>query len=397
MKTRQIGTLALMLVMLVMLAGCGLFLRPTQPMPGGYCAIAKYDHAPVNRCASPDRLQLAVVGDVLPGLDIQHYAYAHGFGAVWRAAAPLMTHADIAIANLEGQVAPGLDWMRQPQRNPGPVAGGRVHTGFPFYNYHPVLLDELKTLGVDVLTTANNHALDRGPAGTGETLDQIRRRGMGAVGSIPVGGKREFVLRRKTPWGDLAFIACTFGLNFQPDTEDQILLCYEDRTELLTLVHDEARRPGNAGVIVLPHWGKENSHLLHPAQERLARDLARAGAIAVIGTHPHQVQPWATFARGGGGEALVAYSTGNFLSSMASLRSETGAMAMIELCPAVGRSGLAVAQAGWIATRLVKTEAGVPRVAIAPRSQSGAARASIDLVERVAPGWSAQPEARCGD
>lgn len=63
-------------------------------------------------------------------------------------------------------------------------------------------------------------------------------------------------------------------------------------------------------IIVLMHWGRENSY--HPDETMLtiARHLAQLGVTLIIGYHPSMVQDHAYF-----GRTLVVFSLGNLLSS----------------------------------------------------------------------------------
>jgi poly-gamma-glutamate capsule biosynthesis protein CapA/YwtB (metallophosphatase superfamily) len=67
-------------------------------------------------------------------------------------------------------------------------------------------------------------------------------------------------------------------------------------------------------VIVTPHWGKEYRRRADRAQRKLAARLAEAGATAVIGSHPHVLQPGRRSWHADGRETLVVYSLGNFAS-----------------------------------------------------------------------------------
>ena len=358
------------------------------PGPAGLCRGAPiYEAPPLNPCAGPARLSLAFAGDVLLHDQLQAYGYQVGFHSIWSQAQPYLRSADIAVANLEGPVAPGLARGGARRPDPGPVMG-EVYTGYPAFNYHPVVLRDLAAAGVDLVTTANNHALDRGPRGVDLTLAEAARAGLGTVGSIAAGAPRGFVTRRATPAGTLAFVACSFGTNGIADPGRQVLLCYRDRAELLALVRREAADPGVAGVVVLPHWGSEYRSAPEAAQSALARELVAAGATAVVGTHPHAVQPFAALA-GPRGAAPVVYSTGNFVATQDFMPSKVGALALLELCPGPGGK-LVAARAGWIATQMTFTSRGY-WLDIAPRGAAGYAGQPEAWLRRVAPGFAAQP------
>ncbi|MGY6533929.1 MAG: CapA family protein [Pararhodobacter sp.] len=338
-----------------------------------------------NACAGSARVSMAVVGDVLLHRPLAWRGYARGFDTLWGNTQPWLRAADIAIANLEGPVAPGLarDGRRLP--DPGPVFDDVVYTEYPQFNYHPVLIDALRAAGIDLVTTANNHALDRGPAGLAATMDALDARGMAFTGTIRAGARRDFVRHVPSPLGAIAFVGCSYGTNGIPDPHAQVLLCHAQRGELLAAVRTEAARPGTAGVVVLPHWGQEYSHRPTAAQRALAGDLVAAGALAVIGTHPHVAQP-VEWQPGPAGQALVAYSTGNFLAGQAELPRASGLMIWAEICADPRRHGRAVlAGAGYLPTHLDLSGADPVLVMPGPDATGTGAQARA-LLARVAGG-----------
>ena len=359
--------------------------------PAGICtAEPAFEAAPLNACAGPTA-RLAIVGDVLLHVQLAELGYRIGFDNVWHQPAKYLRAADIAIANLEGPVAPGVTANGARVADPGSVVDGRVYTGYPRFNYHPAVLRDLKAAGVDLVTTANNHALDRGSVGVDLTLGEVAKSGLTAVGSVPRGGPGQFVQRRGSAAGTLSFIACTFSTNGHPDPHGQVLHCYRQRDKLLSLVRREASDPGVAGVIVLPHWGQEGQTRAATKERALARDLAAAGATAIVGTHPHAVQPFEAIPGQGGATALVAYSTGNFVAVMGVDPSRYEAMALVDVCR--GSSGRAVVhRAGWIAMEMKLTSRGY-WVDIAPRGAEGDAGKGAAFVRQISPGFSAQPAA----
>jgi poly-gamma-glutamate synthesis protein (capsule biosynthesis protein) len=61
-------------------------------------------------------------------------------------------------------------------------------------------------------------------------------------------------------------------------------------------------------VVVMPHWGKENTWVTTQHVFLLSQKMMNAGADLIIGSHPHRVQPVVNYKH-----ASVAYSMGNFL------------------------------------------------------------------------------------
>ena len=355
------------------------------------CRVQPVALPPLNACAGGDRISLAAVGDVMVHRPVQRRGYATGFGPMWAAAAPWFRAADIAIANLETAAAPGLRAVGRPHPDPGPVLDEVVYSGYPFFNVHPVMIDALLGAGVDVVTVANNHALDRGPAGLTATLDELDRRGMRHTGARRPGAPRDFALRLRTRLGTIALISCSYSTNGIPDPHRQVFMCFGDRAELLAAVAREASRPGGAGVIVLPHWGEEYQHQPSRAQRDLGRALIAAGAMAVIGHHPHVVQPWEVVP-GPMGNGLIAYSLGNFISSQRSLPRATGMLIRAEVCRTP--TGLALAGAGWVPLLTVVDRQGLI-LSAPPPGATGTGGQARALIERLVPGRDVSGQADC--
>ena len=64
-------------------------------------------------------------------------------------------------------------------------------------------------------------------------------------------------------------------------------------------------------VVVLPHWGRQYTHVAEPIQSRVGRRLIAAGAALVAGGHPHWVQGVEPYADG-----MIVHSLGNFVFDM---------------------------------------------------------------------------------
>ncbi|ROT98464.1 CapA family protein [Histidinibacterium lentulum] len=347
----------------------------------------------MNACAGGPRVSLAVVGDVLLHRGLQVQGYARGFGSVWDAAVPFLRSADIAIANLEGPTAPGILRSGGQRADPGPVFDDTVYSSYPMFNYHPRVIGDLKAAGVDLVTTANNHALDRHAIGADLTVAELRRAGMAFVGTAPSEGPRVFTAESRTPLGTIVWIACTYSTNGIQDRAGQVLSCYEERAALLALVAASSARPGVAGVIVLPHWGNEYQTRAAQTERALARDLVAAGAVAVIGTHPHVVQDWELLS-GRGIAAPVIYSTGNFVSGQVGLERQTGMLAWLTLCRGQA-APLAVERAGWVAMRMARTPEALQLIIADQAGVAEAALPSHRIIESRVPGRALMPRLEC--
>ena len=68
-------------------------------------------------------------------------------------------------------------------------------------------------------------------------------------------------------------------------------------------------------LIVSIHWGAEYKLVPAPEDRKLAQQMIDAGAFAVIGHHPHVLQPVEFLERSQGGKGLVVFSLGNLVSN----------------------------------------------------------------------------------
>ncbi len=148
-----------------------------------------------------------------------------------------------------------------------------------------------------------------------------------------------------------AFISCTYSTNGLPDRRGQVLHCYDNRAELLAQVRALRADRSNAAVIVMPHWGIEYQPRPAAQEVALAQDMAEAGATAIIGTHPHVVQPEAMLTTRDGRRVPIVYSLGNFVSNQIGLPRLATVIYLLGFTPA--RDGrLAATMTGWIPLRM---------------------------------------------
>ncbi len=343
---------------------------PRQPLPSGalpapaehVCPTPAGPMLTFTAAVRPEtEIVIAAVGDVLLHGRLQRQAFGHpdGFRSLWRGVEDLLGAADLTYANLEGPMAAGV------ARGGGivPVAAVErfdevVYTSYPMFNYSPRLGPALREAGVDVVSTANNHSLDRFAVGVDRTIAALEAAGLPFTGTRPTG-------RPDHPWyavteargARIAWLACSYGTNGMPDRHGQVLLCFDQRRTVLDTIADLSRRPGIDAVILTPHWGLEYVHRPGADQRSLAHEAIEAGAIAVIGSHPHVVQPWERHDTADGRQGFVIYSLGNFVSGQRELPRRTSVILLLGLARTPdGR--LAVAGARHIPIRV--TERGGP-------------------------------------
>jgi poly-gamma-glutamate synthesis protein (capsule biosynthesis protein) len=273
-------------------------------------------------CEPGERIVVAAVGDVLlhGALQTQATKATDRFVSLWRDVKGLMEQADLTYANLEGPTAAGVNSYGKAVTDPGFVFDGTVYTSYPMFNYHPFLIDDLLLTGVDVVSTANNHSLDRRSLGVDKTIGVLD-----AAGMLYSGTRASTAM--EAPWHTvtvvsgfrIAWLSCTYATNGIPDTKKQVLNCHAQASEIANMVSQLASDANIDAVIVTPHWGVEYSANPAAAEIKLAHKWLDAGAIAIVGSHPHVLQPWEKYVTADGRETLAIYSLGNFVSGQSQL------------------------------------------------------------------------------
>lgn len=284
-------------------------------------------------CNSSNKLAtLSFVGDILIHKALYQAVVSETkhFTQLWKKTEPLLQKADFSVANLEGPAALGIDQNGKDKGDIGFVYDGEVYSGTNFvFNYHPRILSDLKNSGFDLLTTANNHSLDRLGIGINKTIIAAKNTGIPTVGTkLSDSSDNDFYKISNIKNMNIAFIGCTEFINLS-NNEDQVLFCETDK--IIKIIKELSYRVDVDAVVVLPHWGVEYSNTPRDFQKEYARNYLEAGATAVIGSHPHVLQPWEKYITKNGRETLIIYSLGNFVAGQAGLEKQTGCIAYLGL------------------------------------------------------------------
>lgn len=173
----------------------------------------------------------------------------------------------------------------------------------------PKYVQILKDLGTDIVTVANNHALDFGQAAFRDTLETLKNADISFIG----GGCN--IEEASAP-----VIRTINGQTFAVFGATRVSPSYDwyatDSQPGLFQTYDPSRL--NAGiaeasltcdhVIVFVHWGIERNEFPEEYQRALARGYIEAGADLIVGCHPHVLQGFEYYQG-----VPIVYSLGNYL------------------------------------------------------------------------------------
>ncbi|PKG22411.1 CapA family protein [Niallia nealsonii] len=194
------------------------------------------------------------------------------------------------------------------------VAGTNIGlSGYPAFNSPHEIADALKEAGVDIVTTANNHALDRGPDGQMKSLAYLKKIKMPYVGTFTSAKDQQTIRIMEKNGIKVAFLSYTYGTNGIPIPNKQPYIV--NIIDKNNMKKELARAKKQADIIVMGiHWGNEYERFPNTEQKELAQFLVNEGANIIFGGHPHVLQHMEWLTNKQGKKALVVYSLGNFLS-----------------------------------------------------------------------------------
>ncbi|MGH9648651.1 MAG: CapA family protein, partial [Bryobacteraceae bacterium] len=292
---------------------------------------------PISRTAehpAPDPVvtHLVLGGDVMLSRHVARVAREKGDPAFpLRDLAPVLQAADIAFVNLE---------------SPFSDRGALVERGMIF-KAEPEMIAALELAGVDVVSTANNHARDQGSHGVEFTLDWLERHQIAVAGtgrSAEAAHAGVVIERNGVKFGFLAYTYDQSNGNHL-DIDDRVATM-----DAASMPIDVASMRKRADVVIVSmHAGSEYSALPNAQQKAFARAAIDAGALIVAGHHPHVTQPWERYHAG-----VIFYSLGNLVFDQVQ-RDDTQHGLLAE----VVFSGTTMARAGVIPVDIVRT---APRI-----------------------------------
>lgn len=172
----------------------------------------------------------------------------------------------------------------------------------------PSRVNILKEMGVDIVSLANNHALDYGPDALIDTFTTLDDAGIDYVGA------GENLDRAKAPIyyeiGDkkIAYLASSkviFAMDWYATDDRPGMVGTYDPAQLIESIEEASANSDY--VVVYVHWGVERNNYPEKYQKSYAKAYIDAGADIVIGCHPHVMQGLEIY-KG----KPIAYSLGNY-------------------------------------------------------------------------------------
>ncbi len=263
--------------------------------------------------AETSSVEIIMVGDILMHMRVENSGKnetgEYNFNPIFDHTRDIISSADVALVNEEV------------------IIGGEELgiTGYPTFNAPYAIGDALFNAGFDVVCHATNHSLDKGKKGLVNCLEfwrnnhpEIMVTGIYDNEADAAPEKLSIIERGGIKIAILNYTYGTNGINPPADMPYAVSMLNEERViTQLELAEEEADF-----TIVCPHWGTEYNLGISADQEKWAQIFREHGADAVIGTHPHVIEPLVFYDddlseitnNHGNGDMPVFYSLGNFVN-----------------------------------------------------------------------------------
>ena len=250
---------------------------------------------------------MAVTGDIMCHNTMYTDAYnsstgEYDFAYMFEDIKYYLQTADITIGNLETTFA-------------GKEIG---YSSYPTFNTPETLAKNLKKIGFDVLSTANNHCIDKGYTGIENTIKTLDNADISHTGTFTSKEAQETILIKNVKGVNIAFLSFTYGTNGIPIPKGKEYCVNLINKDLILKQLELAKEQNPDLICVSMHWGTEYQTTPNSTQKELADLLFENGADIILGNHPHVIQPMEkktiTLENGETKEGFIIYSLGNFMA-----------------------------------------------------------------------------------
>ncbi len=266
-----------------------------------------------------ETVSISYVGDLILLKDQVTYSYdnnlkKYNFDYMFEHVKKYFSDSDYSIGVFEGPIAD--EKLGYSTSNYGD--GNKLYLGFP-----REFADAVKNSGIDLVTTANNHLMDREKEGVYNTLDYLDEIRLEHVGSYKSALDKSKVKVIDVKGVKIAVLAYTMGSNYC--SKDYFM---EEEPNLTSLIvpknnkyfarvkesvkkdFERAKKTGADLIMVMPHMGTQFTHEANNFQELWNDIFASFGADIILGDHSHATQP-VLFKD----DTLIVNCPGNFANS----------------------------------------------------------------------------------
>lgn len=241
----------------------------------------------------------------------------YDFSAFFKETTDYYKKHDLAVANLEVTF--------------GGTESGK-YSGYPAFNCPDVLADNIKKSGLNLLLTTNNHSYDTGLFGLKRTVQVLKDRKIGFLGTKETENDPKFLVKdiNGIKIGMVSYSYETTGsdqsrkyLNGNIISKDANNLIntfsYQHINDFYIEAENVIKDMKNEGadfIVFYMHWGEEYQLSANTWQKSIAQKLSNLGVQMILGGHPHVIQPIDLIhSEDGQTDTICLYSMGNAVSN----------------------------------------------------------------------------------
>ncbi len=241
----------------------------------------------------------------------------YDFSGYFKELSPYFQKSDLAIGNLELTFG-------------GSSAGS--YRGYPSFNTPDQMADAIKSSGINLLMTANNHSYDTGLNGLIRTAQVLKEKGIQYTGTRETADESTYIVKNvnNIKIGIVNFTYETVGqdpnrkyLNGAVISKDANPLINTFSYQRIDTFYSQAqeiiknmKNDGAEYIAFYMHWGEEYKLNANTWQKSIAQSLSNMGVNMIVGGHPHVVEPMELIhSEDGQTETVCIYSLGNAVSN----------------------------------------------------------------------------------
>ncbi len=290
---------------------------------------------------------MAITGDIMCHNTMYQDAYdsstkSYDFSHMLEDIKQHIQTADIAIGNLETT-----------------FAGSKIgYSGYPTFNTPEILAKNLKKAGFDIVSTANNHCMDKGYKGLESTIDYLDEADLSHTGTFKSEEDQNKIVIKNVKNVNVAFLSYTYGTNGIPVPKDKSYAVNLIDKDLIKKHIELAKKENPDLICVCMHWGIEYQTSPNKEQKDLADFLFKNGVDVIIGNHPHVPQPMekrtVTLDNGTTKDGFVIYSLGNFMANQNKKYTQDSAIIKLQITKKASDGKISIDGATYAPTYMYK-------------------------------------------
>lgn len=260
-------------------------------------------------------IRLSAVGDILCGEEMLQDAYqeetkTYSFTHMFQNITGFLQRSDIILGTMETNFT------------------NNSYSGYGKRNSPKEFAQAVRNTGVNLVSISTNHSLDYGVVGLKQTKDYLQELGFATVGDA-LGENTVTIQTIKNT--DIAFLSYTYGVEDQSSKSKEELETLNIYSEEKAKKDLEYAKENAQYIFVIMHWGEDYVATPSKEQEEIADFLIENGANVILGNHPAVIQPMEIRQNSNGENVFIAYSLGNYISSINHANSKIELVLNIEL------------------------------------------------------------------